>query len=164
MEGIKIDQRGYIKQILKDHGLHEANGCTAPLPRTVDVHPARENELVLDDQERKKYRSIIESLLYMAVCIRPELLFIVSVQSRRVHAPTSRHLALTKQLLHYIARTVDVGQLYTLSLPVSLIIWSHQLTPIRGYKVTLMSTSGWFIAINVTPITCRGHKQSVVAL
>ena len=95
--------------------------------------PARENEQVLDDQDHKKYLSIVGSLLYLAVCTRPDVIFNVSVLARQVHAPNSRRLALTKQVMRFVAGTVDVGLLYRVFFQCHPVIWLHQLTPIGAY-------------------------------
>ena len=91
-DGIKIDQRGYVNQILEDHGINEVNGCIPPLPRAADVLPARENETVLDDQDQKNYSIIIGSLLYLAVCTRLDVLLSVAVIARKAHSRTSEHI------------------------------------------------------------------------
>ncbi len=46
--GIKINQSGYIKQMLKDPGTETANAVKSPLPKTGNLLPAIENEQLLD--------------------------------------------------------------------------------------------------------------------
>ena len=37
IKGIRTDQRGYAKQILKEFGMKRASGLSTPLPKTADV-------------------------------------------------------------------------------------------------------------------------------
>ncbi len=60
---------------------------------------------------------MIRRMLYLAVCTRFNISFSVAVLAIHVHAPTSRHMALVKQIMRFVAGTVDVGLLYPLSCP-----------------------------------------------
>ena len=163
-EGIKIDQRGYVKQVLKDHNMETANATRTPLPKDANVLPAGEFEKTLDVTGHKKYRSLVGSLMYLAVCTRPDISFSVAVLARQVHAPTARHLALVKRILRYVAGTVDVGLLYPRSVPVKARSFRAYVdADWGGCKETRKSTSGWIIVINDAPIVWRSRKQSVVS-
>ena len=81
--GIRIDQPGYVKQILKDFGMKKANGLNISLPSTADGLPAHENEQVLSTVKHKPYRSLIGSLMYLAISTRPDIIsFAVGVFAR----------------------------------------------------------------------------------
>lgn len=45
--GIKVDQSGYAKALLEEYGMEQANSVHIPLPRNVDVKPARDDERLL---------------------------------------------------------------------------------------------------------------------
>ena len=74
-------------------------------------------------------------------------------------------MRLIKNVLRFVAWTVDVGLLYPRSVkmkPLSLVAavdadWG-------GCKETRKSTSGWIIAINGSPIVWRTRKQSMISL
>ena len=161
---IRVNQQGYVESLLKDNGLLEANAVRTPLPLKADVLPAREDEATLDNQRHKQYRSIIGSLLYLAVCTRPDISFSVSVLARQVHAPTARHMALLKRILRFVSGTVSNGLKYPRSvklLPRSLVAavdadWG-------GCKETRKSTSGWIIAVNGALVIWRTRKQTIIA-
>lgn len=91
--GIKIDLRGYVEAMFKEHNMHTANAVRKPLPKDADVTFSNHIEPVLDNNSHRKYRSIIGSLMYLSVCSRPGISFSVSVLPRQIHSPTARHLA-----------------------------------------------------------------------
>ncbi len=43
-KGIKTNQSGSVRQILKDHGIQSASAVKTPLQKTTDVLPAHRNE------------------------------------------------------------------------------------------------------------------------
>ncbi len=111
-DGITINQIAYIRDILHEFGMDKANGTRTPLPTKADLFPATEDETILSPSERNTYRSLIGSLLYLAVCTRPDISFSVSVLARQVHAPTKHHMGLLKRVLLYIAGTVHFGLMF----------------------------------------------------
>ena len=53
------------------------------------------------------FRSIVRSLMYL-IHIRPNIMFFVSMISRFRHCLTSDHLRVSKRILSYICRTMDL--------------------------------------------------------
>ncbi len=111
-DSIVVNQEGHYKSMLKDYGMETANCFTTPLPKDADLLPAHENETLLNTAEYKKYRSLTGSLLYLAVCTRPDISFPVGVLARQVHAPTVRQIKLLKGILRYVTGTVHYGLKY----------------------------------------------------
>ena len=72
--------------------------------------PRRGREEVLGD--KYPYKPAIGALLYLANCSRPDIAFAVSVLARYASEPTKRHWSGIKQLLRYLAKTMDYGLLY----------------------------------------------------
>ncbi len=109
--------------MLKDYGMKTENAVESPLPKTANLLPTQEDEKILNHCRHKKYRSMIGSLLYLAVCRSLDVSFSVAVLARQFHAPTSRHLDLIKQIMRYVAGKVHFGLSYQSSfllLPQSL--------------------------------------------
>ena len=114
-DGIKIDQSRYVKTMLKEYGMENENAVKTPLPKTADLLTAYDYEHVLGENDHKVYRSMIGSLLYLAVCTRPDMLFSVSALARQLHTPTLRHMSLIKRIFRYVAGTVNYGLKYSRS-------------------------------------------------
>ncbi len=86
---------------------------------------------------------MIESLLYLAICTRPDISLPVAVLARQIHTPTSLHLALVKRIMRCVAGTVEVGLLYPRSCTVlSLSLRASVHADWSRYKETKKSTSG----------------------
>jgi hypothetical protein len=73
-----------------------------------------ENKLKLSKNDKSplvdatKYRSVIGSLRYL-VNTRPEIAYSVGIVSRYMETPRASHEAAVKQILRYLARTVNYG-------------------------------------------------------
>ena len=164
-DGIKIDQRGYAKDILEQSGMLYANPTATPLPKNADLSPANENDYLLSEKNHAAYRSIIGGLLYLATCTRPDLSFSVSVLARHLHQPTIRHLSLLKRVLRYLKGTVELGIKYKSSKKLTLLsLDAHVDADWAGCKETRKSTTGFIICINDAPIIWKTKKQSMIAL
>ena len=57
--------------------------------------------------------SAIGALIYLANCIRPNILFSVNLLARYSSAPTRRHLNSIKHILHYLRGTTNMGLFYS---------------------------------------------------
>lgn len=141
--------------------MEKSNGVGKSLPRDADVTSIHEGETVFNTKEHKLYRSIIGSLLYLAICSRPDIAFSLAVLARHVHAPTKHHMELAKRILRYVAGTVDYSLKYPRSEKLSLESLNVDVdADWGGYRETRKSISGCIIAINGTPIVWTTRKLS----
>lgn len=58
---------------------------------------------------RVSYASVVGSLMYVMVCIRPNISQAVSMISRYMHNPGKNHWLAVKWILSYLHGTTDVG-------------------------------------------------------
>lgn len=54
-----------------------------------------------------RYREAVRSLIYLTVCTRPDLSFVVSKLSQYFHEPTEQHWIVVKHVLRYLKGTSD---------------------------------------------------------
>ena len=80
-DGYIIHQRKYLDEILNKFDINKYN----PTSKTI---PTESNELRSRKFIVTKYKQAIESLLYLAISTRPDILFSVSKASRRSDNPT----------------------------------------------------------------------------
>ena len=164
-DGIKIDQRGYAKEILEQAGMLNANSSATPLPKTADLTSMNENDRALSTKYHATYRSLLGGLLYLATCTRPDLSFPVSVLARHLHQPTIRHILLLKQVLRYLVGTKEMGLKYKIFSYLSdSSLCAYVDADWKGCKETRKSTTGYVICINNTPVLWKTKKQSIIAL
>ncbi len=58
------------------------------------------------------YQSLIRSLIYLAICTRPDIAYTVMVLGVFSSKPTRAHLLAAKGVLHYLAGTLDFAMVY----------------------------------------------------
>lgn len=54
-----------------------------------------------------RYREAVGSLIYLTVCTRPDLSFVVSKLSQYFTEPTEQHFGTVKHVLRYLRGTTD---------------------------------------------------------
>lgn len=129
--------------------MQNANALMTPLAKDVNFLPAGQHEKFFYEQGHKQYRSLMGCLMYLAVCTHPDISFGDSLLSHQVHAPTARHLSHAKRVLRFVAGTVDVGLLYSRSIPKNARSFHASVDADKGEsKEKRGSTSGWIIRRN----------------
>jgi len=72
--------------------------------------PKGENEDLLGSED--PYLSAVGALMYIANCIRLDIVFAVNLLARYSTAPTRRHWARIKNIFRYLNGTKDLGLFY----------------------------------------------------
>lgn len=107
-DGITLNQGNYATHILDIAGLRNCNSSPTPMEGRLKLS----RESTTQEIDATTYRRIIGSQRYL-VHTRPDLAFSVGYVSRFMERPTVEHMGAVKQLLCYIAGTID----YILSYP-----------------------------------------------
>jgi hypothetical protein len=171
-EGVKLHQKNYTKKVLERFNMGDALK-TAKIPMVVrtlgpdtDVlGPKRANEQVLSS--KYPYKEAIGALLYLANCSRPDIAFATSVLARYTSEPTKRHWAGIKQVLRYLAGTVNYGLFYRKG---KHTLYSNT-NNLEGYADAGYlsdphrgrSQTGYVFMCSEAPIAWRSTKQTLVA-
>ena len=136
----------------------------------LDCHPKRTPELVDDGDlwhdetqpaaDEQAYRSIVGSLMYLAVCTRPDLAHAVGRLARHVSAPREPHMIGAKRALRYLAGTLHHGITFTTK--------DTQLTGFSdaswATKPDRKSTTGWIFILAGGPVAWKSIRQRIIAL
>jgi len=101
---LSLGQRQYVTTILERFGLADSNPVRLPMGAGVVMQ--REGTL-LEPSMATKYQEAVSSLLYLAMCTRPDISFAVGKLSRHVSAPTQAHWAAAKAVMRYLKCTRD---------------------------------------------------------
>jgi hypothetical protein len=106
--------------------------------------------------DKTKYRSIIGSMRYL-VNTRPDIAFVVGIVSRFMEDPRAKHWAAVKQILRYLAGTVNYGCVYTKLL-------GYSDSDLAGDVDDRKSTSGSVFLLGNSLVTWVSQKQRMAAL
>ncbi|XP_059663813.1 secreted RxLR effector protein 161-like [Cornus florida] len=107
------------------------------------------------------YLSAIGALLYLANCIRPDIIFPVNLLARYSFASTRRHWNRIKHILRYLRGTTDMGLLYSKAPNSQLIGYAdagYLSDPHKAYSQT-----GYVFTCGGTAISWQSMKQTVIA-
>jgi hypothetical protein len=159
---IKIHQKRYAKQILDRFGFTNLLPARTPMreglalqPHTGEVNP----------QLKRRYQSMIGSLLYLSNSTRPDICFAVNMCARFTANPTQAHIDAVTQIFAYVKDTTDVGLRY--ERPTS----EGYTTEITGWvdadfagdPETRRSTTGYIFMLANAPIAWASRRQTAVA-
>lgn len=156
---LNIFQSVYTKKILER--FNHINCSPSPTP----AEPGMKLSSSAFDSNKKvefPYREAIGSLMYLMVCTRPDIAYIVGVLSRYVEKPTTVHWQAVKRIFKYLKGSTNHG----LSFPLNS--FSTQLTMYcdsdwAGDIDTRRSTTGWVGILNGSAVCWSSRKQSVTA-
>lgn len=162
--GLYLGQSSYVKRLLRNFNMTHVKPVTTPLPVSCDIQPIHDDELPLNLEDHKRYRSLIGVISYLAICTRPDISFAISVLARQLHAPAQRHLLLAKRVVRYIAGTADKTIFYPKNPKNSEPLTAYADADWGGCRETRRSTTGIIIKINSAPIYWASKRQSLVTL
>jgi hypothetical protein len=147
------------KKILEQAGMSGCNPCYVPMENKLKLSKVDKSSLV----DATKYRSVIGSLRYL-VNTRPDLAYSVGIVSRYMEKPRASHWAAVKQILRYIAGTLNFGCRYTRSGLSEPKLLGFSDSDLAGDIDDRKSTSGSVFFVGMNLVTWVSQKQRVVAL
>lgn len=103
-EEISVDQSDYIDAVLKKFGMSDCKPVKTPLPTGLKLDKPSEDHV---PSKEIPYQSLIGSVMYLAVCTRPDISYAVSYLSQFNSCYTSEHWAAAKRLLRYLKGTIN---------------------------------------------------------
>jgi hypothetical protein len=109
---IHIDQRAYIRHVLKRFNMENAHAKDTPLPP--HIHLSKSDCPATPDKDAIKcYRQLIGSLMYIACGTRPDIAYAVNTCAQFMSNPGPAHINRAKHILRYLKGTSNVGLTYT---------------------------------------------------
>ena len=156
---LQINQQRITTQLVEKYGLQEGKIKTVPMSPDIKLVQATEDNLL--DKELFKYSELVGSLLYLAVCTRPDITFAVGVLARHMSKPTLEHWTAAKAVLRYLAGTTGLG-----------INFTHTTEAVEGYcdadyagdVNTRKSTTGFVYILNGGAVVWSSKLQPTVAV
>ena len=120
-----LSQSDYIHKVSKRFNMDNAKPTPTPLLTTIRLSdrdsPSTEEERKLNG--KIPYASAIGSIMYAMVATRPDLAYVVGVDSRYMSNPGRKHWEVVKHILRYLRGTKDAR----------LTFGSNNSTEVEGY-------------------------------
>ena len=138
--------------------MKQCNGTQTPMETNQKLLPAQPSERLVEPRE---YRSLVGSLMYLAVGTRPDIAYTVAVLSKFNAKPTDNHFLAAKRLLLYLKQTASLALVYS---PANSLVGytdSDFAEDIGDRK----STAGYMFGILANAaISSRSKKQTLVSI
>ncbi|CAN6704554.1 unnamed protein product [Malus baccata var. baccata] len=154
-EGLFLNQRKYILDLLKDSGLIDSKPARPPLDSKLQLSTHSE---ALSDIT--KYQRLVGKLIYLTIT-HPDISYALSIVSQFMHAPTLAHMQIVKRILHYLKGSIGRGLLMTKN--DSTTIMGYTDADWAGNSLDRKSTTGFCTFVGGNLVTWRSKKQTIVA-
>ncbi|KAK9750926.1 hypothetical protein RND81_02G229900 [Saponaria officinalis] len=152
-----VSQKKYCIELLKRFNM--LNGEIAVTP--MNINEKLQHEDGTEGANSTHFRSLVGGLNYLTHT-RPDIAYSVSLVSRYLHKPTKQHFCAAKQILRYVAGTVEFGIWYSKKSRLKLIGFSD--SDWAGSLDDRKSTSRNIFSLGSGVITWSSKKKETVAL
>lgn len=158
-KGIFMNQKGYINELLHRFGMSDSKGVTTPMEVNIKLRKAEDKSNFND--RNYPYRELVGSLMYLAVCTRPDIAHVTSYLSQFNTCHDESHWIAAKRVLRYLKATQSTGLLFRKS-----------NKPLTGYVDAdwancpddRKSYTGYAFILAGTTVSWESRKQRTVAL
>ena len=155
-----MSQSKYVEKILVRFNMQDCKPRSTPCEQKLNY---TDDAALLSDVSM--YREAVGSLIYLTVCTRPDLSFIVSKLSQYFNEPTVEHFFTVKHVLRYLKGTSDKKLCYSKSNE-NLGIQAYSDANWAGDVKDRCSTTGYCVTLSQggTLVSWKTKKQPTVAL
>ncbi|KAH9673193.1 Integrase catalytic domain-containing protein [Citrus sinensis] len=160
-----LTQKSYLKKVLERFGIDDK---TKPVCTPLTPHFKLSSFSCPISQEKRdymthvSYASVVGSLMYVMVCIRPDISLAVSMVSRYMHNPGKNQWLTVKWILRYLYGIVDVGLLFKKDCGQQCVGYCD--SDFAGDFDKRRSTMGYVLTLGGGPVSWRSILQSTIAL
>ena len=102
-KGIVLSQRKYVLDLLAETGMLGCRPCSTPIDRNHQTSAQSG-----DPVNKETYQRLVGRLIYLCHT-KPDISYAVSVVSRYMHDPRTRHMEVVYRILRYLKRTPERG-------------------------------------------------------
>jgi transposase InsO family protein len=154
---IKVTQAGMTTDLLSTFNMLDAKPKAVPM--SVSVKLTKEGEPLNTDTH--PYRKLIGKLLWLSISTRPDIAYAVGALSKFLSAPTTDHWRAAKDVLRYLAGTVEYGIVFGGS---DLSLHGYCDADYAGDIDSRKSTSGYAFLLNGGVLSWSSKRQATVAV
>lgn len=160
---LKIYQKKMASELVSKYGLLDGKTKSTPLSTSIKLCNDPDDLL---DTTKYGYSELIGSLLYLAVCSRPDIAQAVGALARYMAKPTTAHWQAGLGVLRYIAGTTGYGILFTgnfTDTSPTLHLLGYCDADYAGDMDTRRSTTGYVYILNGGAVSWSSKLQPTVA-
>lgn len=109
---IWLSQEAFITELLEDWNMTDISLQSIPIKsQLLEMKPVLPGVLpsISDDELKVKYQSLVESLLYLGLCTRPDIAYVCMALGQHNANPTRMHMLAAKNVLRYLAGIRHLG-------------------------------------------------------
>ncbi|XP_073525993.1 uncharacterized protein [Phyllobates terribilis] len=155
VEGIKIHQQKYLREIIKKFGMDNSKPLHTPVSTgtklDADLNGPKANETL--------YRGMVGSIMYLTAS-RPDIVFAVSLCACFQSDPRESHVAIIKRILCYLKGTDNLCLWYPKNCDFTLVGYTD--VDYAGYLADQKSTSGMAQFLGPCLVSWGSRKQNSI--
>ncbi|KPJ16606.1 Retrovirus-related Pol polyprotein from transposon TNT 1-94 [Papilio machaon] len=158
-DDITLDQEGYIEKILARFDMQDCKPVSTPL--IAGYRLTKPVETNYEPPNNIPYQELVGSLMYLAVCTRPDVAFAISYLSQFNSCYGEQHWQTLKRVLRYLKGTKSLGLVFKQS---GRYLEGFVDADHAGDITDRKSYSGYIFKFGSAPVSWESRKQTVVAL
>ncbi len=161
---LTLSHERYATDVVTRFGLQHSH-CTAktPMEQGLKLSKAEAEDMTPAQQQwvdQFGYKEKIGSLMYLAVCTRPDISYAVSCTARFMSKPTTAACQAVTRILKYVNNTRSTGLIFR---PKEPILIGYSDASYGDDEDTMRSTAGSIFFLGTSPITWWSRLQTTVA-
>ena len=159
-----MSQSHYLKGVLQRFNMADCKPKSTPCEVKLQAYENEENKKS-NDEDTRRYREIVGSLVYAMTCSRPHLAWIVTKLSQHLNNPTEADWITIKHVLRYIKGSLNHKLVFQKSKN-GLETIGYSDSDWASSKEDRKSTTGYCFMLNSEGpmISWKSKKQQTVAL
>ena len=160
---LRLSQKRYIEKLLNRFGMKDCSLGDTPVAKgdKFSLTQCPKNNLEIEEMQKIPYTSAVGSLMYVQVCTRPDIAFIVGMLGRYMSNTGVYHWKTAKRVMRYLKRTKDFMLTYRRS--DSLEIFGYSDSDFTGRQDSKRSTSGYVYMLSGGAISWRSAQHTLIA-
>ena len=153
----ELTMEGFIEDLLKENSV----SGTSRVPASLSLFEIDDSECRLEKEEAERFHSVVASLLYLSLKIRPELLVAVTFLCSRVDKSTKQDMRKLYKVLNYLNFTKHLGcRLGDSDGTIGLHVYCDASFAVHP---DAKSVGGIYASLGTGPIWCKCGKQKLVS-
>ena len=154
---VVLSQSNYIVKAIEKYGYDKKVTADSPMKENYVIEKKPDDELF----EEENIRSKIGTLMFTAVCVRPDIAFAVNYLARFTIHPSAEVCKAIDRVFHYLNGTPDYGVHITKGKDLELVVYSD--SDLAGGGNDMKSVSGVVAYLGGNLICWYATKQATIA-